>query len=203
MKCSTICAFSFMVFYALKILKTLMVMLPLKLRSFSLKLRSLSPKFMFLQAVVPIQRSMMTILRERLKVRVLSSYQQDLRSLSEEFEDFFDNSINEVNAANTPVPAIGQISTNSTNTFSAAGPSNTTVLLTLRESSYVDPFQYPDDLNMLALEDITYSDDDEDVGAEDDFSNFETTITVSPIPTTRVHKDHHVTQIIGDLSLAT
>nr|GEV56565.1 hypothetical protein [Tanacetum cinerariifolium] len=36
-----------------------------------------------------------------------------------------------------------------------------------------------------------------------DFNNLETTITVSPIPTTRVHKDHHVTQIIGDLSSAT
>nr|GEV84895.1 retrovirus-related Pol polyprotein from transposon TNT 1-94 [Tanacetum cinerariifolium] len=57
--------------------------------------------------------------------------------------------------------------------------------------------------NVAELEDITYSDDEEDVGAEADFTNLETTITVSPIPTTRVHKDHHVTQIIGDLSPAT
>nr|GEZ11894.1 hypothetical protein [Tanacetum cinerariifolium] len=63
--------------------------------------------------------------------------------------------------------------------------------------------QYPDDLSMPALEDITYSDDEEDVDTEADFTNLETTITVSPIPITRVHKDHHVTQIIGDLSLAT
>nr|GEZ12088.1 ribonuclease H-like domain-containing protein [Tanacetum cinerariifolium] len=55
--------------------------------------------------------------------------------------------------------------------------------------------------NMPALEDITYSADEEDVGAEADFSNLETNITVSPIPTTRVHKDHLVTQIIGGLSL--
>nr|GEW96926.1 retrovirus-related Pol polyprotein from transposon TNT 1-94 [Tanacetum cinerariifolium] len=41
------------------------------------------------------------------------------------------------------------------------------------------------------------------VGAEADFSNLETNITVSHILTTRVHKDHYVTQIIGDLSLAT
>nr|GEZ81787.1 putative ribonuclease H-like domain-containing protein [Tanacetum cinerariifolium]GFA32838.1 putative ribonuclease H-like domain-containing protein [Tanacetum cinerariifolium] len=53
------------------------------------------------------------------------------------------------------------------------------------------------------LEDITYFDDEEDVGAEADFNNLETSITVSHIPTTRVHKDHLVTQIIGDLSLAT
>nr|GEV97590.1 hypothetical protein [Tanacetum cinerariifolium] len=95
----------------------------------------------------------------------------------EEFEDFSDTNINEVNADSTPVPAVGQISTNSTNTFSAASSSNTVV-------------------------NITYSDDD-DVGAEADFTNLEITITVSPIPTTRVHKNHHVTQIIGDLSLAT
>nr|GEW46772.1 ribonuclease H-like domain-containing protein [Tanacetum cinerariifolium] len=125
------------------------------------------------------------------------------RNLSEEFKDFTDNIINVVNAASTPVPAVGQISINNTNTFSAAGPFNTVVSLTHEKSSYVDTSQYPDDLNMLALEDITHSDDEEDVGAEADFTNLETTITVSPIPTTRVHKDHPVTQIIGDLSSAT
>nr|GEU42210.1 ribonuclease H-like domain-containing protein [Tanacetum cinerariifolium] len=77
------------------------------------------------------------------------------RNLSEEFKDFSDNSINEVNAASTLVPAVGKISTNSTNTFSAAGPSNTAV----------------------TLENITYSNDEEDVGAAADFSNLETHIT--------------------------
>nr|GEV23548.1 retrovirus-related Pol polyprotein from transposon TNT 1-94 [Tanacetum cinerariifolium] len=57
--------------------------------------------------------------------------------------------------------------------------------------------------NAAELEVITYSDDEHDVGAEADFNNFETSISVSPIPTTRVHKDHPVTQIISDLSLAT
>nr|GEU53967.1 retrovirus-related Pol polyprotein from transposon TNT 1-94 [Tanacetum cinerariifolium] len=114
-----------------------------------------------------------------------------VRNLSEEFEDFSNNSINGgVNAASTPVPAVRQNSTNSTNTFSAAGPSNTIVSPTLRKSSYVDPSQYPDDPNMPALEDITYYDDEEDVGAEADFSTFETSIPVNPIPTTRVYKDH-------------
>nr|GEW46172.1 hypothetical protein [Tanacetum cinerariifolium] len=126
-----------------------------------------------------------------------------IRNLSEEFKDFSDNSINEVNVASTPVLAVGQISTNSINTFNATGPSNTVVSPTLRKSSYMDPFQYPDDPNMPALEDITYSDDEEDVGAEADFSNLKTSIPISPIPTTRVHKDHHMTQIIGDLSLVT
>nr|GEX78613.1 retrovirus-related Pol polyprotein from transposon TNT 1-94 [Tanacetum cinerariifolium] len=46
------------------------------------------------------------------------------------------------------------------------------------------------EVNPAELEDITYSDDEDDVGAEADFNNLETSITVSPIPTTRVHKDH-------------
>nr|GFC65951.1 hypothetical protein [Tanacetum cinerariifolium] len=119
--------------------------------------------------------------------------------------EFYVNITNRVNAANAPVTAVGPNSTNNTNSFSDAGPSNTAVSPTFKiggKSSFVDPSQYLDDPNMPALEDIIYSDDEEDVGAEADFSNLETSITVSPIPKTRVHKDHLVTQIIGDLSLA-
>nr|GFB30072.1 retrovirus-related Pol polyprotein from transposon TNT 1-94 [Tanacetum cinerariifolium] len=127
------------------------------------------------------------------KGRSLVELSTGFRNFSEEFEDFFYNSINEVNATSTPVPAVGLILTNTTNTFSAAGPSNTVVSPTLEKSSYVDSSQYPDDPNIPALEDITYSDAEEDVGADADFSNLETSIHVNPIPTTRVHKDHHVT----------
>nr|GEX93322.1 putative reverse transcriptase domain-containing protein [Tanacetum cinerariifolium] len=137
------------------------------------------------------------------KGKSLVELSTEYRNLSAKFEYFSDNSINEVNVASTSVPTVGQLSTNSTNTFSAAGSSNTVVSPTLGESLYVDTSQYPDDLNMPALKDITYSDDDKDVGAEADFTNLETTITVSLIPITKVHKDHHVTQIIGDLSSAT
>nr|GEY40491.1 hypothetical protein [Tanacetum cinerariifolium] len=103
------------------------------------------------------------------------------------------------------ITAVGPNSTNNTNNCSAVGPSNTSVSPNFEfggKSSFVDPSQYHDDLNMPALEDITYSDDEEDVGAETDLSNLETCINVSPILTTRVYKDHPVTQIIGDLSLA-
>nr|GEV55313.1 retrovirus-related Pol polyprotein from transposon TNT 1-94 [Tanacetum cinerariifolium] len=61
------------------------------------------------------------------------------RNLSAEIKIFSDNSINKDNAASTPVPTVRQILTTSTNTFSAAGPSNTVVSTTLRESLYVDP----------------------------------------------------------------
>nr|GFA57569.1 reverse transcriptase domain-containing protein [Tanacetum cinerariifolium] len=95
------------------------------------------------------------------------------RDLSAKFEDCSDNNINEFNGG-TIVPTVEQNSLNSTNTFSAA-----------------------------ELEDITYYDDKDDVGAEANFKNLETSITISPIPTTRVHKDHPVSQIIGDLSSTT
>nr|GFC13627.1 hypothetical protein [Tanacetum cinerariifolium] len=81
-----------------------------------------------------------------------------VRNLSEEFEDFSSNSTNEVNAASTPVPAVEPISTNRTNTFSVAGPSNNAVSLNFEfggKSSYVDPSHYLDDPDMPALEDIT------------------------------------------------
>nr|GEU90304.1 CASP-like protein 2A1 [Tanacetum cinerariifolium] len=80
-----------------------------------------------------------------------------------------------------------------TNTFSATGPSNAAVSTTHGKSSHVDSSQYPNVPNMPKLEDITYSDDEEDVGAEAYFTNLETTITVNPIPITKVHKDHLVT----------
>nr|GFC37766.1 hypothetical protein [Tanacetum cinerariifolium] len=101
-----------------------------------------------------------------------------VRDLNDEFEEFFVNSTNRVNAASTPVTAVRPNSTNNTNSFNAAGPSDNAVSPNFE------------------------IDDEEDVGAEADFSNLETSITISPIPTTRVYKDHPITQIIGDLSLA-
>nr|GEU48991.1 retrovirus-related Pol polyprotein from transposon TNT 1-94 [Tanacetum cinerariifolium] len=125
------------------------------------------------------------------------------RNLSAEFKDFFDNNINEVNAAGTLVPTVGQISFNITNTFSVVGPSNAAASLTHGKSLFIDASQLPNDPEILELEDITYSDDEDDVGIEADFNNLETSITVNLILTTRVHKDHPVTQIIGDLSSVT
>nr|GEV47153.1 putative ribonuclease H-like domain-containing protein [Tanacetum cinerariifolium] len=59
--------------------------------------------------------------------------------------------------------------------FNAVGPSNNAVSPNFGKSSFVDPSQYPDDPNMPALEDIVYSDDEEVVGPEADFSNLEKT----------------------------
>nr|GEX65533.1 retrotransposon protein, putative, unclassified [Tanacetum cinerariifolium] len=67
------------------------------------------------------------------------------RDLNAEFKDCYDNSSNEVNAA---APTYGK-------------------------SSFIDASQLPDDPDMPELEDITYSDDEDVVGAEADFNNFE------------------------------
>nr|GEW06986.1 ribonuclease H-like domain-containing protein [Tanacetum cinerariifolium] len=132
---------------------------------------------------------------------VIVSPSSSARDLSAKFEDYSDNIINEVNAAVTLVPTVGKISPNSINTFSTASPLNVAASPTHEKSLSIDASQLPDDPDMPELEDITYSNDKDDVGVEADF--LETSIAVSPIPTTRVHKDHHVTQIIGDLSSAT
>ncbi|GJU81257.1 putative ribonuclease H-like domain-containing protein, partial [Tanacetum coccineum] len=55
-----------------------------------------------------------------------------------------------------------------------------------------------EDPNMPNLEEIVYSDDDEDVDAKADMTNLDTHILVSPTPTTRIHKDHPLEQIIRD-----
>nr|GEW24281.1 putative ribonuclease H-like domain-containing protein [Tanacetum cinerariifolium] len=62
--------------------------------------------------------------------------------------------------------------------------------------------ELPFDPNMPALEDVNtfnFSSDDEDDGTMADMNNLDIIIQVSPIPTTRIHKDHLLDQVIGDL----
>ncbi|GJT08802.1 putative ribonuclease H-like domain-containing protein [Tanacetum coccineum] len=64
----------------------------------------------------------------------------------------------------------------------------------------------PFDPNMPALEYYSIFDlsrDDDDDGAEADMNNLDITIQVSPNLTTRIHKDHHLDQVIEDLQSAT
>ncbi|GJX18103.1 putative ribonuclease H-like domain-containing protein [Tanacetum coccineum] len=66
--------------------------------------------------------------------------------------------------------------------------------------------ELPIDPNMTALEDYSIFDlssDDQDDGVEADVNNLDTTIQVSPNQTTRIHKDHSLDQVIGDLQSAT
>ncbi|GKE77295.1 hypothetical protein Tco_1543415, partial [Tanacetum coccineum] len=87
-------------------------------------------------------------------------------------------------------------SVNSTNNVNVASINEVNVVG--RKAS----IELPDEPNMPALEDIVYSDDDEDVGTEANMNNLDTTIQVSPIPTIRIHKDHPLDQVIRDLQSA-
>ncbi|GJW73441.1 hypothetical protein Tco_0132811 [Tanacetum coccineum] len=104
-----------------------------------------------------------------------------------------DDNINNTNNVNTASDG------NNTNNVNAV---SSTVNATGSEVNAVDlkiSIELLNDPNMPELKDIVYSDDDEDVGAEADINNLDTHIPVIPIPTTRIHKDHPVKQIIRDI----
>nr|GFD50406.1 hypothetical protein [Tanacetum cinerariifolium] len=90
-------------------------------------------------------------------------------------------------------------STNNINTISRTANVASTKDNTVDENIV---YECADDLDMPNLEEIVYSDDDEEVGAEADMTNLDTNIPISPIPTTKIHKDHPVEQIIKDIHLA-
>nr|GEW75311.1 hypothetical protein [Tanacetum cinerariifolium] len=93
---------------------------------------------------------------------------------------------------------------NSTNNINIVSPTNNAAGI---EDNVVDEsivYGYVDDLNMPELEDIIiFKDSNEDVfGAEANLNNLESTFQGSPIPTTRIHKDHPLKQVIGNLNSA-
>ncbi|GJY53777.1 putative ribonuclease H-like domain-containing protein [Tanacetum coccineum] len=120
----------------------------------------------------------------------------------EEKKDAEDLGNEDCEVLSTEEPKVNQekdASVNNTNTINTV---STTVNTTGIEDNVVDEnivYGCDDDLNMPELEEIVYSDNDEDVGAEADINNLDTHIHVSPILTTRIHKDHLVEQIIRDI----
>ncbi|GKC99447.1 putative ribonuclease H-like domain-containing protein [Tanacetum coccineum] len=94
---------------------------------------------------------------------------------------------NTVNTVSTPISTASPL-----NVFSAGGPD-------LNNNDQ-------DDSQIPALEDIYDNPSDgiftnasyDDEGAVADFTNLETTVNVSPIPTSRIHSIHPTTQILGD-----
>ncbi|GJT07871.1 hypothetical protein Tco_0842333 [Tanacetum coccineum] len=68
---------------------------------------------------------------------------------------------------------------------------------------FKNAFTLPHASNVTPMDDIRIfgnAYDDEDVDAKADLNNLETTINVSPIPTTRINKYHPKDQIIGDFN---
>ncbi|GJS49407.1 putative ribonuclease H-like domain-containing protein [Tanacetum coccineum] len=106
------------------------------------------------------------------------------------------DSVNSTNNINTASDG------NNTNNVNNVSSTVNTTDIEVNAVSSNTSIELANDPNMPELEDIVYSDDAEDVGAEADMNNLNTFMPVSPIPTTRIHKDHPVEQIIGDLNSA-
>ncbi|GKA76940.1 hypothetical protein Tco_0783401, partial [Tanacetum coccineum] len=105
-----------------------------------------------------------------------------------------DDNVNSTNNVNTASDGNNTNNVNSVSlTVNAAG-------IKVNDVGAKTSIELPDDPNMPELEDIVYLDDYEDVGVEADMNNLNTFIPASPIPTTRIHKNHPVEQIIRDLN---
>ncbi|GJS78504.1 putative ribonuclease H-like domain-containing protein [Tanacetum coccineum] len=105
----------------------------------------------------------------------------------------------------TKEPRINQekdASVNSTNNINTV--SSTVNAASIEDNAVDENIVYgcAHDPNILDLEEIGRFSDAEDDGAEADMTNLDTHIPVSPIPTTRIHKDHLIEQIFGDLNSA-
>ncbi|GJV50389.1 putative ribonuclease H-like domain-containing protein [Tanacetum coccineum] len=106
---------------------------------------------------------------------------------------------------NTEEPIINQehdANVNSTNNINTISPTVNVAEIENNVAHKDIIYGCIDDPNMPNLEEIVYYDDDEEVGAEAGMNNLATTVPVSPILTTRVHKGHPLKQIIGDIQSA-
>ncbi|GJS60939.1 putative ribonuclease H-like domain-containing protein [Tanacetum coccineum] len=107
-----------------------------------------------------------------------------------------DDNVNRTNNVNTASDG------NNTNNVNAVSSTVNAVGIKVNDVGAKTSIELPDDPNMPKLEDIVYSNDEEDVGAEADMNDLDAFMPISPILTTRIHKDHPVEQIIGDLNSA-
>ncbi|GJX01204.1 putative ribonuclease H-like domain-containing protein [Tanacetum coccineum] len=105
-----------------------------------------------------------------------------------------DDNVNSTNNVNTASDG------NSTNNVNVVSSTVNAASIEVNAVGAKSSIKVLDDPNMLELEDIVYLDNDEGVGAEADMKNLDAFMPISPIPTTRVHKNHPVEQIIGDLN---
>nr|GFB31416.1 retrovirus-related Pol polyprotein from transposon TNT 1-94 [Tanacetum cinerariifolium] len=110
------------------------------------------------------------------------------RDLNEEFAECINNSSNGVSAVGPSVFATGLEFTNSTNDFTTAGPLVSAAELNFTNNTNDFSVVGPSNAAIPNLEDFSHNEDN--VGAEADTNNMESIISVSPIPTTRIHKDH-------------
>ncbi|GJU17054.1 putative ribonuclease H-like domain-containing protein [Tanacetum coccineum] len=130
------------------------------------------------------------------------------RLLQQEQQTKNPNSTNSINTVSTPVSTAGPSCTDDdpSSPVNAAEASNAFEEHLFEQfSPFKNAFTLPPVSNVTPMDDTGIfgnAYDDEDVGAEANLNNLETTMNVSPIPTTRIDKDHPKDQIIGDFNSA-
>ncbi|GJU53449.1 putative ribonuclease H-like domain-containing protein [Tanacetum coccineum] len=127
------------------------------------------------------------------------------RLLQQEKQTVHPNSTNSINTVSTPVSTAGPSFTNDAPSSPVNAARTSKEHLFEQFSPFKNAFTLPDVPNVFSINDtgiFCNAYDDEDVGAEADLNNLETTMNVSPIPTTRIDKDHPKDQIIRDLTSA-
>ncbi|GJY05678.1 putative ribonuclease H-like domain-containing protein, partial [Tanacetum coccineum] len=109
------------------------------------------------------------------------------------------------NTVSTPVSTTEPSSTNDAPSSPVNAARTSEEHLFGQFSPFKNAFTLPHVPNVFSIDDtIIFGNayDDEDVGVQDDLNNLETTMNVSPIPITRIDKDHPKDQIIRDLNSA-
>ncbi|GJT11716.1 hypothetical protein Tco_0858758 [Tanacetum coccineum] len=99
------------------------------------------------------------------------------------------DSVNSTNNINTASDG------NNTNNVNTVSSTVNTAGIEVNDAISNTSIELLNDPHMPELEDIMYLDDYEDVNAEADMSNLNTFMHVSPIPATRIHKDHLVCEV--------
>ncbi|GKE60488.1 putative ribonuclease H-like domain-containing protein, partial [Tanacetum coccineum] len=141
----------------------------------------------------------LSIKKEKCDILLVQVYVDDIifgstkKSLCTEFESVFgqdkDANGNSIYRMFTPVNTAGS----SCDNLGGSIPVNAATVPNVDLPT--DPLMPEDTTDFLNIGIFSGAYDDEDVGAEADFNNLETTMNVSPIPTTRIQKDHQVHQV--------
>nr|GFB84863.1 hypothetical protein [Tanacetum cinerariifolium] len=124
----------------------------------------------------------------------------------EEKKDVEDLGNEDSEVPSTEEPRVNQekdANVNSTNNINTVSLTDNAVGI---EDNVVDEnivYGCADDPNMLDLEEIGKFSDAENADSGADMNNLDTHLQVSHVPTTKIHKDHPINQVIEDLQSAT
>ncbi|GJU27671.1 retrovirus-related pol polyprotein from transposon TNT 1-94 [Tanacetum coccineum] len=127
------------------------------------------------------------------------------RLLQQEKQTVHPNSTNSINTFSTLVSTDGPSFTNDAPSSPVNAARTSEEHLFKQFSPFKNAFTLPNVPNVFSIYGTGIfgnAYDDEDVGAEVDLNNLETTMNVSLIPTTKINKDHPKDQIIRDLTSA-